>query len=304
MKEFWCAPETYSFVFSPYAKPIARVAPGEVIVVHTEDAFCGCLTDNNQILSEVGPRFYNPQTGPFYIEGAEPGDVLKVEILQITPDRDWAASCIQGGFGGVMATKTTRMLNPPVPERTYIYKYDGKNYTYSNQLSFGWKPFLGTIATAPEIEALSALTPFAQGGNMDVPDVCPGNVIYLPVAIDGALFYVGDCHATQGEGELCGSALEISAKVELRFELIKNKQLSWPRIESKTEIMCIGSAKPMEDAARIAMCELIEWLEELGWEKWDAVQAVSQGAKLYVANMVDTTYSLVAKIDKEIAYRK
>lgn len=139
---------------------------------------------------------------------------------------------------------------------------------------------------------------------MDVPDVKMGNTIYLPVFVPGAYFYTGDCHAKQGQGEVCGVAMEISAKVTLKFELIKGKVIKWPRIESPDELMCIGSAKPMEEAARIAYCELLGWLEELGWDRNEAYQAITQAGRLYVGNMVDTVYSLVAKIDKEIAYRK
>ena len=115
---------------------------------------------------------------------------------------------------------------------------------------------MGTIGTAPELEALSALTPFDHGGNMDVPDVKPGNTVYLPVRVPGALFFTGDCHAGQGQGELCGVALEITARVTVTFDLIKGKAIAWPRIESADELMTVGSARPMEDAARIAYAEL------------------------------------------------
>lgn len=103
----------------------------------------------------------------------------------------------------------------------------------------------------------------------------------------------------KGDGELCGFALEIAAKVTVQFELIKGKSINWPRIESPTELMVIGSARPMEDAARIAYMELIEWMTEYGWDKYDAHQALSQIGKMSVGNMVDTYYSLVAKIEKK-----
>src|SRR5699024_7849301 len=122
---------------------------------------------------------------------------------------------------------------------------------------------------------------------------------YLPVSVPGAYFYTGDAHARQGDGELCGVALEISAKVTLKFELIKGKSIRWPRIESPEEIMAVGSARPMEDAARIAYAELIEWMNELGWDKIEAYQALTQVGKLHVANMVDPNYSLVAKVNKK-----
>lgn len=134
---------------------------------------------------------------------------------------------------------------------------------------------------------------------MDVPDVRPGNNVYLPVWNRGALFYTGDTHARQGQGELCGVALEITSKVTVIFDLIKAKAIEWPRIESPDKIMVVGSARPMEDAARIAYTELVLWLErDYGYNRWDAYQLLTQAGGLYVGNMVDTTYSLVASIDK------
>jgi amidase len=261
------------------------------------------VTSNEQLPSQRVGKHGNPQTGPIYVEGAEPGDTLVVNLIDIERARDWAYSCIRFNFGGLVANAATRLLNDPIPEKTYIYHYENGEFRYNDRLRFGWEPFLGTMATAPELEAISTAAPFNQGGNMDVPDIKPGNIIYLPVSVKGALFYTGDCHARQGEGEVCGTALEISAKVTLSFGLIKGKTIRWPRIESPTELMCVGSMKPMEDAARIAYCELLEWLVELGWERLEAYQAITQAGKLYVGNMVDTVYSLVAKISKDIAYR-
>ena len=137
-----------------------------------------------------------------------------------------------------------------------------------------------------------------------MPDVCPGNTVYLPVWNEGALFYTGDCHARQGQGELCGVALEITCKVTMVFDVIKGKTIEWPRIESEDRIMVVGSARPMEDAARIANTELILWLEEEhGFDRLDAYQLLTQAGELYVGNMVDTTYSLVASIHKKYLTR-
>ncbi len=127
----------------------------------------------------------------------------------------------------------------------------------------------------------------------------PGNTVYLPVWNEGGLFYTGDTHANQGEGELCGVGLEITSKVTVEFEVIKERAIEWPRIESPDRIMTVGSARPMEDAARIAYAELVLWLEaDYGYERWDAYQLLTQMGSLYVGNMVDTTYSLVAGVAK------
>lgn len=295
-------PGKFSYVFSRYLEPIDTVKPGEEVVIHTEDAFENQITKETDLPSQILGDYLNPQTGPIYIEGAEPGDTLVVHIIDITPTRDWAVSLLKPHFGGLTTTGSTPLLHEPLPEKVWIYKLKEGMLSNNDRLSFPWRPFLGTIATAPDLEAVSALTPHHYGGNMDVPDTKPGNTIFLPVKVPGAYFYTGDCHAGQGDGELCGVALEISAKTTIRFELIKGKSIKWPRIESPTEIMAVGSARPMEDAARIAYMELIDWLVELGWDKWDAYQALTQIGKLTVGNMVDTYYSLVAKIDKEYAF--
>ncbi|MFM9279321.1 acetamidase/formamidase family protein [Paenibacillus jiagnxiensis] len=292
-------PGAHTYVFSRYLEPIAKVQPGESVVIHTKDAFENRITSEADVPSKVLGDYLNPQTGPIVVEGAEPGDTLAVHILDIEPARDWAVSMHKPNFGGLTATAVTRMLHEPLPEKVFMYRLENETLTASPRLSFPWRPFLGTIGTAPELEAVSALTPGDFGGNMDVPDTKPGNIVYLPVRVPGAYFFTGDCHAGQGDGELCGVALEISAKVTLKFELIKGKEIHWPRIESETELMVVGSARPMEDAARIAYAELIGWMVELGWDQWEAYQALTQIGKLHVGNMVDTNYSLVAKIEKK-----
>jgi amidase len=292
----------YHYVFSRYTEPVARVQPGETAIIYTQDAFESRITRESDRPSEILGPYLNPQTGPIYVEGAEPGDTLAIQIIDITPTRDWAVSAFIPYFGGLTATRFTRTLNAPLPERVWIYRLEENNMlTCNERLKFPWRPFLGTMGTAPDLEAISALTPYDQGGNMDVPDTKPGNILYLPVRVPGAYFFTGDCHACQGEGELCGVALEITAKVTLKFDLIKQRPLAWPRIESPDELMTVGSARPMEDAARIAYTELIIWMEELGWDRWEAYEALTQIGSMYVGNMVDTTYSLVAKIAKRYA---
>lgn len=291
----------YHYVFSRYSAPVAHVSPGETVAIYTQDAFEGRITAESDRPSAILGPYLNPQTGPIYVEGAEPGDTLAIHIVAIEPARDWAVSAFIPNFGGLTSTRFTRTLNEPLPDRVWLYKLENGMLSRDSRLRFPWRPFLGTMGTAPDLEAISALTPYDQGGNMDVPDTKPGNTLYLPVRVPGGYFFTGDCHAGQGDGELCGVALEIAAKVTLRFDLIKQYPLAWPRIESPDEFMAVGSARPMEDAARIAYAELIVWLQELGWDRWDAYQALTQIGSLYVGNMVDTTYSLVAKIAKKYA---
>jgi amidase len=298
-------PQDYSYVFNPYREPIATVKPAERVTIHTDDAFESRITKKEDLPSRAlaTAKFLNPQTGPIYVEGAEPGDTLAVRIESIEPTRDFAVSVLIPYFGGLTSTNFTRTLQEPLPERVWIWDLvDGGTNLINEELGvkLPWKPFLGTLAVAPDLEAITALAPGPFGGNMDVPDVKPGNTVYLPVWNSGALVYTGDCHARQGQGELCGVAMEITSKVTVVFEVIKDKAIEWPRIESDDSIMVVGSARPMEDAARIANTELVLWLEhEYGYDRWDAYQLLTQAGGLYVGNMVDTTYSLVASVAKE-----
>jgi amidase len=297
-------PKDYSYVFNPYRDPIAKVSTGDEVTIHCNDAFEGRIQSKDDLPSKAlaTAKFLNPQTGPIFVDGAEPGDTLAVRIIDIEPTRDYAVSCLIPYFGGLTSTTGTRTLQDPLPERVWVWNLTDHSTLANDDLGVEvpWAPFMGTFAVAPDLEAITALAPGPFGGNMDVPDVKPGNTIYLPVWNDGALFYTGDTHAAQGQGELCGVALEITSKVTVSFDVIKGKTIEWPRIESPEKLMVVGSARPMEDAARIANTELVLWLEEEhGYDRWDAYQLLTQAGGLYVGNMVDTVYSLVASIDKE-----
>ncbi len=301
-------PDSYSYVFSPYREAIARVNPGDWVTIHTNDAFESRIKSEEDLPSSAlaTAKFLNPQTGPVYVEGAEPGDTLAVRIESIEPTRDYAVSTLIPYFGGLTSTNFTRTLQDPLPEKVWVWNLvdGGRLVNDEVGVELEWEPFMGTLAVAPDLEAISALAPGPFGGNMDVPDVKPGNTVYLPVWNEGALVYTGDCHARQGQGELCGVALEITSKVTLVFDVIKGKEIEWPRIESDDAIMVVGSARPMEDAARIAYTELVLWLEaEYGYDRLDAYQLLTQAGGLYVGNMVDITYSLVASIEKRYLNR-
>ena len=289
----------YHYVFSRYVDPIATVQPGETVAIYTDDAFESQIARPNDKPSEILGAYLNPQTGPIYVEGAEPGDTLAVRIENIEPTRDWAVERFVPFFGGLTSTKLTRMLQDPLPEKVWLYQLADGWLTHNERLRFPWRPFMGTIGTAPELEASPPDTVRPWGtwtcrtSNRATPSTCR-------CACPEPLF-TGDCHAGQGQGELCGVALEITARVTVTFDLIKQRPIAWPRIESSDELMTVGSARPMEDAARIAYTELIEWMIELGWDRLEAYEALTQIGDLYVGNMVDTYYSLVAKIRKEYA---
>jgi amidase len=293
--------DNYSYVFSPYVVPIASVKPGEVLDIFTEDAFESRIQTEDDLPSKALTQPYlNPQTGPLWVEGAEVGDTLCVEIIEIEPTRDFVISALIPFFGGLTGTNQTAMLQEPLPERVFKYPLADGHVQMPNGVEVPYRPFLGTIATAPDLEAIGALTPGPFGGNMDVADICPGNTVRLPVRNEGAYFYTGDAHAAQGDGELCGVACEMTARVRLRLSLEKGNAADWPRVESPTHLMSVGSSRPLEDAARIAWTDLIHWLEDdHGWDRWEAYQLLTQAGEMRLGNMVDPQYSMVAKISRD-----
>ena len=292
----------FCYVLGPFQKPTLIVEPPETIVVETEDAFGGKIKTEKDLPTpdRVALPFVNPQTGPIYVKGAQKGDTLIVHIKDIKPASDQGATCLVPYFGGLTSTTYTRLLNAPLPTNTKICPIrDGKVY-FSDKIVLPLEPIIGTIGVSPEIEAVSSLTPGMHGGNMDCPDVCIGNKLFLPVFVEGALLYLGDVHAVQGDGELCGVAVEVPAECTLTVDLIKGKTITWPRIESPDYIMTVGSCKPMEDAMRIAFTELVLWLEgEYGFNLWDAYQLCTQVAKVRLAQMVNPLYTMVAKFPKK-----
>ncbi len=294
---------TFHYVYGPYADPVLEVEPGAVVTVETHDAFEGAIKEVVPNPSEhLNFPFLNPQTGPIYVKGAEKGDALAVRILSIKPrgPQPVGTTCLLTEFGGLVATGDTALLNPPLPEKVRKVNVDENGVYWSDTVTLPYEPFIGTIGTAPEIEAISSLQPDYYGGNMDLPDVAPGSIIYLPVQTAGGYLYLGDCHAIQGDGELCGVALEMPATVELQIDLIKGHGNSWPQLETEERMMFIGSARPMEDAARIAYRELVRWVAaETGQSEADAYLLLTMCGKVRLGNMVDPKYSIGAAIEKK-----
>jgi amidase len=278
--------------------PILTVKPGDVLESET---LWG------EWYEKAGGKWPG-EVGPIRIEGAEPGDTLVVEILKVRPNRDTAVSTQGGSFGALVPDSRTAMLNDPFPRGRYVWRIDRERMTGSvdlpgsamKSITVPLRPMLGRVAVAPEgDEAFGGLWPGPFGGNMDASDVREGATVYLPVFHAGALFYFGDGHALQGDGEVCGSGLETAMEVAFRFSLQKKKAIAWPRLEDAEHLMVAGSARPLSDALRIAFVELVQWLvADYGFDKADAYQLVSQTAVVRVANMVDPLYTVVAKFPK------
>jgi acetamidase/formamidase len=292
----------FHYTVGPYFDPVLEISPGDTIEVETEDAFEGAIETEDDLPSEVLGDYLNPQSGPIYVEGAERGDALAVSIETIEPrgPQPRGTTCLVPEFGGLTYTDRTAMLHDPLPERIKKLDVTTEGTVWNDDITIPYEPFIGTISTSPMIDSVNALTPFKHGGNMDLPDVRPGNTIYLPVEADGGLVYLGDCHANQGDGELCGVALEHPTWTTITIDLLKDWTLEWPRIESDEFIMSIGSVRPMEDCARIAYTDLIDWMvEEYGFDKWEAYMLLTQVGSVRLGNMVDPNYTIGASIDKE-----
>jgi acetamidase/formamidase len=291
------------------AKPARRIQPGTRIVSWTEDCFDGAVKTTADLPSKVVlPGHDNPQTGPFFVEGAEPGDTLAIRILRLEPARPWAISAFFTGFGALNGTDRTAMLGPELPETVWRYEVDAAKRTARTASSDGkhsWEvplaPFLGCLGVAPAGgEVRSTLVPGNFGGNMDCPEVRAGNTVYLGVNMPGALLSFGDGHYAMGEGEIMGAAIEGAMNVELVVDLVKKRATPWPRIENEDWMMVVGAGRPLEDAARVAFKDMISWVREVsGLSELDAYQFVSQNAKAPIIQIVDPEYTVLVKIEKK-----
>jgi acetamidase/formamidase len=305
--EYRPTPDQFAWTFGGVA-PTHHITPGTALRLWTEDAFSGRLqrtTDRPSVvlvMTEV-----NPQTGPFFVEGAEPGDTLAIHIADLQPARDWAASTTIPFFGALTGTDRTALLQEPLPERTWIYQLDRvagtvRYETANLGLDLPIAPMLGTVGVAPGgREVRTSLVPDMFGGNMDTPEMRAGTTCYLGVNVPGALFSVGDGHYRQGEGESCGTAVEGAMDVTLVVDLIKGGAPMWPRLEHDDDIAVVASSRPLEDAWRASQVGMITWLGELyGLDPLDGYQLLTQISRSPLANVCDVNYSAVTLLDKAL----
>lgn len=291
------------------AAPRQRVQPGTRIITWTEDCFDGTVKTAADLASKVmTPGHDNPQTGPFYVEGAAPGDTLAIHITKLEPARTFGISNFSPGFGALVGTDRTAMLGAELPETTWRYDLNADKtaaHSTSADGKFTWSvplaPFLGCLGVAPALgEARSTLVPDTFGGNMDCPEVRAGNTVFLGVNVPGALVSFGDAHYAMGEGEIIGAAIEGAMNVEVVVDVIKGKYAPVPRIENADEVMFVGSGRPLEDAARMAFKEMVAWVRgATNLSELDAYQFVSQNAKAPIIELVDPQYTVLVKIEKK-----
>jgi len=288
------------------APAVATLKPGDTLETRTVDAFGGAIKKRGDTMAMV--KGDNPLTGPFAIAGAQPGDTLVVKILDLRVDGTQGVGALAPGFGALNTTSYTPMLNAPLPEKIWFYDIDNA----TNQATFHatdsdfsvkipMQPFLGCIGVAPAgSEARSSVVPAEFGGNMDATEARPGFTLYLPVNAPGALLYIGDGHAAQGDGEVAGTAIEVPLRVRLTVDLIKGQRTAWPRFENENAIMAAGIYRPLDDALRIAFTELVGWIHrDYGLSELDAYELLSKVAQIHLTEMVDPNYVVIASVDKK-----
>jgi amidase len=309
-------PKMYYHTYGPN-EPAHHVKPGDKIVATTVDAG-GNDGKGNPIPDEMRQkakgtslRLSNPLTGPFYVDGAEPGDTLVVDIQRIMLNRDWAYSSILPGFGSLTEEAPGRslLLNDPLPRKRYVWALDTAKGVGTTELpgskigeaSIPLHPFIGSIGVAPRYGRVEmSLTPGEYGGNMDCVETREGVTLHLPVFVEGGYLVFGDVHAAQGDGELCGVALETSSEITVKVDVVKGRAIDWPRILDDEWMMTAGSGRPLMEAYKIAHVEMVKWLcDEYGFDKWDALQLLSQVGRCRVGNVVDPNYTVVAKYPRK-----
>jgi acetamidase/formamidase len=297
---------TYTFGGVPAIK---RIRSGTRIVSWSEDCFDGDVKTASDLPSKVmKPGHDNPQTGPFHIEGAEPGDTVAVHIIKLEPARDYGIASFLPGFGAVVGTEQTAVLGDVgFGETTWRFDLNATRDVARTKTRDGrmtWevplRPFLGCLGVAPAgNEVRSTIVPGPFGGNMDCPEVRAGNTVYLGVNVPGAMLSFGDGHYSMGEGEIMGTAIEGAMNVELYVELIKKTSTPVPRIENADEVMFVGSGRPLEDAARGAFKAMIGWAKaKTGMSEVDAYQFVSQNTRAMIVQLVDPEYTVLVSMPK------
>src|SRR6516162_1044502 len=290
--------------------PAARINPGDTVVTSTRDASNDAFTPSDKTLApKIDLTKVNPQTGPFYVEGAEPGDTLVVHIDSIELNRDWGWGGSIPYFGALAPEYKTMMVTPAVPDHLFIWHLDKNTKTATldmpnskvGKVEVPIRPFFGTIGTAPAgKECISSLYPGPHGANMDFNEVVAGVTLQFRVFEPGALLFLGDGHAAQGDGEIDGAAIETSFNTRFTVNLIKGKKISWPRLINDNEIMSIGSTRPLIDALRLACVDMVNWLmKDYGFDRLDAVELLGETAHIYVANVVDPQYSVACALNKK-----
>ena len=291
-------PTHYFTTLGPH-EPVLTVQPGDSIVTTTVDARG---RDANR--DQVTPRG-NPQTGPFFVDGAEPGDTLVVKLDSIVPNRDWAF-CGTSVAANVVRPDFVREL-PEAGMAEWDVDVEQGTATLTTpesklgRITLPLDPMIGCFGVAAKgTQAISTATSAEHGGNMDYRGFRQGVTVYFPVFESGALFFLGDGHALQGDGEIVGSGLEISMDVRVTLDVIKDHEIGWPRGENDEEIFTAGNARPLDEATQNATTEMLRWLvQDYGLDPLGANLLLAQCVRYDLGNMFDPAYTIVCKVPRE-----
>lgn len=296
------APTSYANSFSAERAPVLTIWPGDIVRTTTLDS------GGRDAGGVTRALFGNPQTGPFFIAGAEQGDTVAIHIRQLTLNRDWAESLdsiVPRATGASLAASASGLGRPI---RWHLDRAAGvaspvgatgalKDYRVPLRPMLGGLALASGFATPP----LSSGDSGRAGGNMDFPEVTAGTTVYLPVQQPGGLLYLGDAHARQGDGETSQYALETSMDVTFSVALIKGRSVAMPRIESATELMALGQAGSLDDATKAASTGLIQWLQQdHGLTLSEAAQVMGSAVRLTIANLAGRNVGVAARIDKSL----
>ncbi|MCU1261384.1 MAG: hypothetical protein JWO80_4269 [Bryobacterales bacterium] len=293
-------PKQFYNTFSGAHTPVLRIKSGDHVVTSTIDARG---VDSAGVQRGKGP---NPETGPFYIEGAEPGDTLVVHLLRLETNRATGYSgtllapyTVDPGFLRLEALREPKPVTWHIDKEKRVAWLDPGEFKGA-RIELPLRPMLGCVGTAPANKAaIPTSYPDNFGGNMDYNGMGAGATVMLPVFEPGALFFLGDGHARQGDGEVLGGAIETSLDVEFSVELIKGKKINWPRLENQDFIMVLGSSRALNEALQHATTELMRWLtESYGYDERGASLLLGQGMEYEIANVVDPEFTIVAKMRK------
>jgi len=280
--------------------PVLRIADGDPVLTTTVDSRG---RDSRGVQVTQGG---NPMTGPFYVQGAEPGDVLAVHFDSMAPNRDTGYSGTVVA-PGVVDPGYVRELPTAELAEWRIDRVAGTAMLVSPATRLGpitlpLAPMLGCFGVAPEKgQTLSTATSGPYGGNMDYRGFTVGVTAYLPVFVPGALFFLGDGHAAQGDGEIVGTGVETSFEVQFSVRVMKGRSIAWPRGESAEWIFTVGNARPLDQAVQHATTEMLRWLqEEYGLDGRGAGTLLGHCVHYDLGNMFDPAYTMVCKVSKRV----
>ena len=278
--------------FSRNIPPVLRVPSGAVVQVETKEATDGQLSINSKSEDVQNVKFdpIHPLTGPVYVEGAEPGDILAVTLHHLEVG-DWAWSGVFSGFGFLADEFTEPYL------KTFAIADGAKEVKFSEKITIPLRPFPGVMGVAPDTdEMLSTIPPRVNGGNMDNPHFTAGTTVYFPVFVEGALFSIGDTHAAQGFGEVCGTAIEAPMKIIYEVNVIKNSRaIKEPQYETEEYYAVTAFATTIDEAAKKATGYMIDYLvDEHGLGRTEAYVLCSLAGNLEIVEVVDVPHVLVS----------